>query len=170
MDVIRQVLDSDMKHKEKVTLITEKVVKTKNLIVDLIELLETGSDVERGTAAEVLKFVSKDKPEIVISYLDTLIKYIDYKAPRVRWGVPESIGNLAKRYPDSVYAAIPKLLDNTKDKSTVVRWCAAYALTEIAKHSPKTHKQLLPLFQDFIETEANNGVRNVYAKAMKVIS
>jgi hypothetical protein len=170
MEKIRQVLESDMKHKEKVALLTEKVVKSKKLIVDLIELLKTGSDVERGTSAEVLKFVSKEKPEIVISYLDTLIEYIDYKAPRVRWGVPESIGNLASAYPDSVDGAIPKLLGNTKDKSTVVRWCAAYALTEIAKHNPKTHKQLLSMFQEFIDNEKNNGVRNVYVKALKVIS
>ena len=170
MEVIRQVLKSDMKHKERVASITEKVIRDQGLIASLIELLERGSDVERGTCAEVLKFVSKDRPEIVIDYLDTLIEYIDHKASRVRWGVPESIGNLAKDYPDQVGRAIPKLLDNTKDGSTVVRWCAAYALSEIAKHSPGSREVLVPKFNEFVDKEKNNGVRNVYVKALKQIS
>ena len=49
-----------------------------------------------------MKFVSKDQPQIVAPYIDLLIDYIDYKASRVKWGVPESIGNLAQKYPEKV--------------------------------------------------------------------
>jgi len=59
-----------------------------------------------------MKFVSKDNPEMMISYIDILIEYIDYKAPRVKWGCPESIGNIAKKYPDRVAKAIPKFDKN----------------------------------------------------------
>ncbi|MGD9397157.1 MAG: hypothetical protein PVJ05_12060 [Candidatus Thorarchaeota archaeon] len=170
MEIILEILKSEKKHKEKVSAIVELAKNSPKVVRDLIELLKTGTDVERGTSAEVFKFVSKENPKIVIKYLDTLIEYIDYKAPRVRWGAPESIGNLASKYPEKVVKAIPKLLGNTEDGSTVVRWCAAYGLTEIAKHNPDTHKQLIPIFQDFIEKEKNNGVRNVYVKALKVIS
>jgi hypothetical protein len=170
MKNIREILKSDKKHKEKVSAIVELAKDSSKMVVDLIELLKTGTDVERGTSAEVFKFVSKENPKLVIKHLDTLIEYIDYKAPRVRWGAPESIGNLASEYPDKVVKAIPKLLGNTKDGSTVVRWCAAYALTEIAKHNSDTHEQLVPIFHDFIENEKNNGVKNVYVKALKVIS
>lgn len=82
-----------------------------------------------------MKHLSKGKPEIVAPYIDDMIDYINYKAPRVRWGVPETIGNLAQKYPTEVEKAIPNLLVNTKDKSTVVRWCAAFALTETASHA-----------------------------------
>jgi hypothetical protein len=116
-----------------------------------------------------MKHVSEQKPEILAPFIDDLLEYINYKAPRVKWGVPESIGNMAKKYPDRVEKAIPKLFENLKDKSTVVRWCAAYALTEIAKNNTKKQKELVSKFQNLIKTEKNNGVKNVYLKAIKVI-
>ncbi len=35
----------------------------------------------------------------------------------MKWGVPETIGNLAQEYPTEVEKANPKLLVNTKDKA-----------------------------------------------------
>jgi HEAT repeat protein len=93
-----------------------------------------------------------------------------YQAPRVRWGCPESLGYIAQKYPDQVGKAIPKLLENLNDKSTVVRWCAAFALAEIAKYNVAKQKELVELFQGLIQAEPNNGVRNVYVKALKFIA
>lgn len=87
----------------------------------------------------------------------------------MRWGCPESLGNIAQKHPDKVEKAIPKLLENLKDKSTVVRWCAAFALTEIAKYNHKKQKELVTIFNKLVKTEQNNGVRNVYVKALKEI-
>ena len=117
-----------------------KVKGDKKLVAQLFELLKTGIDVEKVTAAEVTKFVSKDNSEMMVPYIDVLIEYIDYNAPRVKWGCPESLGNLAKKYPDKVEKVIPKLFENLKDKNTVIRWCAAYAITEIAKYNSKNKK------------------------------
>ena len=117
----------------------------------------------------MMKFVSKESPDMMVPYIDLLIEYIDYKAPRVRWGCPESLGNIAQKHPDKVEKAIPKLLENLKDKSTVVRWCAAFALTEIAKYNHKKQKELVTIFNKLVKTEQNNGVRNVYVKALKEI-
>ena len=169
MSAIQEILQSKRKHKEKVALLTEKIKHDKKLIAQLIELLRTGTDVEKGTCAEVTKFVSNDRPEIIVPYIDILIEYINYKAPRVKWGVPESIGNLAQRYPERVEKAIPKLLINTKDESTVVRWCAAFALTEIAKHNSKRRGELVSEFNATIKRGQNNGVKNVYLKALKTL-
>jgi HEAT repeat protein len=168
-DIIQNILASDKKHKEKVALIAENAGSDKKLLAELFELLENGTDVEKGTAAEVMKFVSKENPEMMLPYVDVIIEYIDYKANRVKWGCPESIGNIAKKYPDKVEEAIPKLLGNLKDKSTVVRWCAAFALTEIAKHNSKKQKELAAKFQDLLKEEQNNGVKNLYIKALKEI-
>lgn len=98
------------------------------------------------------------------------VEYIGYKAPRVRWGCPEALGNLAAYYPEQVGRAVPKLLGNLADPSTVVRWCAAYALTEIAKYNAENQPELVELFAGFIQTEENSGVRNVYIKALKQIA
>lgn len=168
-NLIQEILSSNKKHKEKVALITDKVKKDTKLVAQLFDYLKNGSDVEKGTAAEVMKFVSQENPDIMVPYIDVLIEYIDYKAPRVKWGCPESIGHIAKKYPDKVEKAIPKLLENLKDKSTVVRWCAAFALTEIAKYNLKRQKELIAKFQNLIKTEQNNGVKNVYIKAIKTI-
>jgi len=167
--IIEEVLQSKRKHKTKIAILTEKVKSDKKLVSQLFELLKTGTDVEKGTCAEIMKFISKDEPEMIVPYVDTLIEYINYKAPRVKWGCPESIGNLAKKYPGEVEKAIPKLLINTEDKSTVVRWCAAFALTEIAKYNSKKQKELVQKFNAVIKTEQNNGVKSVYLKALKVI-
>lgn len=166
---LQEIMSSKMKHKEQVAIMTDKAVRDKKVLAQVCDLLRTGTDVEKGTAAEVLKFVSHDNPDMMVEYVDLLIEYIDYKAPRVKWGCPESLGNLAKKYPHEVEKAIPKLIKNLEDKSTVVRWCAAYALTEIAIYNPEKQAGLVERFQDLIKTEQNNGVRNVYLKALKAI-
>jgi len=51
--------------------------------------------------------------------------------------------------------------------TTVIRWCSAYALAEIAKYNAKSRKQLVPVFEKAILEENNNGVRNVFVKALK---
>lgn len=114
-----------------------------------------------------MKHFSEQKPEILAPYIDLLMGYINYKAPRVKWGVPEAIGNLAKKYPDKMVQAIPYLLQNTvenKINTTVIRWCAVFALTEIAKYNLKLQKELVSKFKVIVKTEQNNGVKNVYLK------
>jgi len=167
MNVIAEIRNWKGKPKELVAFLTESIEQDQEIFSQLIEILKSGSDVEKGTVADVMKHVSKDKPEIVAPYIDDLVGYINYKAPRVKWGVPETIGNLAQNYPTEVESAVPKLLVNTEDKSTVVRWCAAFALTEIAKSNPAMKKELGSKIEGIVQNEKNNGVKNVYLKALK---
>jgi predicted metal-dependent TIM-barrel fold hydrolase len=167
--MLRDVLDSNLKHKEKVTKITEDIYKNNEKFKELIELFRSGNDVTKGTCAEVMKFVSQQTPEVFPPYLDELIEYINYKAPRVKWGIPEAIGHLAKTYPDKVTKAVPKLLENTKNESTVVRWCSAFGLSNIAKYNLELQDRLLEKFKQIIEIEQNNGVKNVYLRILKQI-
>lgn len=169
MSILDEIRKSKKKHKELVVDLANKVKRDRNLFSQLIERLETGSDVEKGTIAEIMKYVTAEKPEYALPYIDTIIKHINYKAPRVKWGCPETIGHIARKFPDKVEKAIPHLFQNTKDKSTVVRWCAAFGLTEIAKHNSKMAKELTPKFKAIIKKEENNGVKNVYLKALKAI-
>jgi len=170
MNVTDEIRNWEGKPKEQVAFLTESIAKDEKLFAQLIEILKSGSDVDKGTAADVMKHVSKNTPELVAPYIDDLVDYINYKAPRVKWGVPETIGNLAQKYPTEVEKAIPKLLVNTKDKSTVVRWCAAFALTEIAKGNPAIRKELGSKIEEIVQNEKNNGVKNVYLKALKVMN
>jgi len=167
MNVTDEIRNWKGKPKELVAFLTESIEKDEKLFALLIEILKDGSDVDRGTAADVMKHVSKNKPKMVAPYIDDLVDYINYKTPRVKWGVPETIGNLAQKYPSEVEKAIPRLLLNTKDKSTVVRWCAAFALTEIAKGNPAIRKELGSKIEEIVQNEKNNGVKNVYLKALR---
>lgn len=172
MSKIEQILQSKIKPKEKQVKLVEAVSQKKIATKEFIDFFISAPDVDKGTCADVMKHVSDKNPEILAPYIDTLIKYINYKAPRVKWGIPEAIGNMAKKYPEKVIKAIPNLLQNTienKINTTVVRWCAAYALSEIAKNNSKERKKLLPAFRKIINKEKNNGVKNVYIKALKVI-
>jgi hypothetical protein len=166
---IKDLLNSPMKPKERVGKIVEYINKDMNLFDELMDIFRIGSDVEKGTCAEVMKFVSKDNPEIVVPYIDELINNINHKVSRVKWGVPESIGNIAQKYPKDAQKAVPNLLKNTKDKSTVVRWCAGYALSEILKYYSEIQDELIQKINVIIKQEKNNGVKNVYLKALKHI-
>jgi len=164
---IEQILKSKRKPKEKVVLLAKEVRENRISIKQLIDYFEIGSVAEKGSCIEVMKHASHDKPEIILPHIDFIIHHINDEAPRVKWGTAEAIGNVAQKHPEQVSKAIPKLFLNTKDSSTVVRWCAAFALTEIAKNDLKLRKELVPRFKEIAEEEKNNGVRNVYVKALK---
>lgn len=172
MTKIEKILKLRIKPKEKQTSLVKAVVSNNIPAKEFIAFFESATDVDKGACADVMKHVSAERPDILIPYIDVLIKYINYKAPRVKWGIPESIGNMAKDYPDETAKAIPNLLENTtnnKINTTVIKWCSAFALAEIAKHNPETRKQLLPIFEKIVGKEKNTGVKNIYVKAMKAI-
>ena len=172
MAKIEEILQSELKPKEKQIKLVEAVTQKKISAKQFVVFFESASDVNKGTCADAMKHISTKKPEILAPYIDILIEYINDRLPRVKWGVPEAIGNMAKKYPDKAAKAIPYLLKNTTDdkiNTTVIKWCAAFALSEIAKYNIKSRKQLLPIFEKIIEREKNNGVKNVYVKALKAI-
>jgi len=167
---IKEILELKIKPKEKQTKLVEALVSKNIQPGDFVLFFESASDVDKGTCADVMKHVTKSDPALLIPYIDMLIGYINYKAPRVKWGIPEAIGNMAKDFPDKTEKAIPFLLQNISgdaQNTTVIRWCSAYALAEIAKYNVKSRKQLIPAFERSILEESNNGVRNVFVKALK---
>ena len=69
MGKIKEIMESDHKLKEKITLLSEDINKDNNLIRELFDCFKTGSDVEKGTCAHVMKIVSKEKPELFKPYI-----------------------------------------------------------------------------------------------------
>jgi hypothetical protein len=172
MSIIQEILQLKIKPKEKQIRLVEAIVSDKIPAKEFIAFFESAKDIDKGTCADVMKHVSAQEPTLLVPFIDTLLEYINYPLPRVKWGVPEAIGNIAKDYPDQAAKTIPYLLKNTTDdkvNTTVIKWCAAFALAEITKYNPKTRTQLLPIFEKIIKGERNNGVKNVYVKALKVI-
>jgi hypothetical protein len=169
---IEELMRRKMKPKERQTRLVNAVISGRIAPKEFIAFFASSSDVDKGACADAMKHISEKKPELLAPYIGTLIGYITYAAPRVKWGVMEAIGNMADKYPDKTLKAIPYLLENTVEtpvNSTVVRWCAAYALSKIIKSKPETGKKMAPVFESLIISENNSGVRNVYIMAMKAI-
>lgn len=157
------------KPKELIVYLSENVKNSPSLFPQLIQILNTGTDSQKGVSADVVEALTKENPAIAGPYIDEMIGFISYKAPHVKWAVSEIIGNISKTN-SKAKKAIPNLLANATDKGTVVRWATAYALGEIAKNCPETRSALLPKIDEILRKEENNGVKNVYAKALKSIS
>ena len=169
MGAVEEILQSKRKPKEKVSLLAKKVKENNKFLNQLIEYFEVGSVADKGNCIEVMEYVSQDDPKFVLPYIKFIIEHINNDAPKVKWETARVIGNVAQQFPDKVSNAIEKLFLNTKDKGTVVRWSAAFALTEIAKNNPKMQKELVPKFSEIVKKEENNGVKNVYVKALKIL-
>ena len=57
MKIIQEILDSGRKPKEKVSVSAGAIIKESTLFKELMEILEKGSDVEKGTCADIMKHV-----------------------------------------------------------------------------------------------------------------
>ncbi|VVB75757.1 Uncharacterised protein [Candidatus Tiddalikarchaeum anstoanum] len=170
MNILDEIKNSRKNSKQLVEDLTKSVLSDKVLVKQLVDGLKSGSKTEKGVIADVMKHVSGENPDLLAPYVDELVGSVNSDIPRVMWGVPESIGNLAKKFPDKAVKAVPNLLLNTKSDSTVVKWCAAYALSEIFKYNLIVRKTLLPEIEELVKKEKNNGVKNVYVKVLKEIS
>jgi len=116
---------------------------------------------------EALEFVTQTNPGAAGPYLAIVIERLSDRAPRVSWEAARVIANVASAFPVEAEAAIPGLLQNTQDEGTVVRWSAAFALAEIAMYVPSRRADLLQEMKALSEKEENNGVKNIYLKALK---
>jgi hypothetical protein len=163
------IVKSKSKPKGKTALLAAALISDKKLIDDLIEYFPDAPIADRGLCIEAIAEITKDDPKFADCCLEFVIAQINDKAPRVKWEAATVVANAAKLYPERVAEAIPALIKNTEDDGTVVRWSAARGLTEIAKWNLKSQKKLLELFAKIIEVEQNNGVKNIYIKALKAI-
>jgi len=93
MTKIDEILQSKIKPKEKQTKLVEAVVSGKIPFKEFMAFFEAAKDTDKGTCADVMKHVSAQKPALLAPYIDTLIEYVNFELPRVKWGVPEAIGN-----------------------------------------------------------------------------
>ncbi|MEW6516454.1 MAG: hypothetical protein AB1439_06080 [candidate division FCPU426 bacterium] len=164
---ILDILQSARKPKEKTEILTQALGRKKISAKEFMVFFKTARDQDQGSCADVMKHLSAEHPELLGPFIPDLIPCVTSRVNRVKWGVPEALGNLAEKYPEQVAKAIPNLLINAQDPSTVVRWCAAYALAALLRHHPKARKTLEGKIKGIIIREKNNGVRKVYEKALK---
>ncbi len=169
METIQMTLQSKAKPKQKVIDLAGYIQQDPGRINELKEYADAAKDSEKGACLSALALISKDHPEYMKGHIQWIVGLINHKAPRVKWESSEIIANISPAFPEEAKKGIPYLMKNVHNEGTVVKWSAAYGLTEIAKYNPKTRKELVPFFEKVIKKETNNGVKNVYLKAMKWI-
>jgi len=169
MSEIEEILKSDKKNKEKVQALAGALKRDKASVRELIECFGRGTTGEKGTCMEAITVVTEEAPQFAENCLDFIFEHLDDEAPRVKWEAARIIGNVAKAFPEEAAEAVPALLASTSDEGTVARWSAAFALAEIAKANTGKRKELIAKFEAILKRENNNGVRNVYIKAMKTM-
>lgn len=158
-----------MKPKEKITLLANELKKDAKLVSELIQYFEKAPASLKGTCIEAIEYITKEDPKFAKPALKLVFERINDKLPRVRMESARVTANVAKEFPAEAAKAVPGLLINTKDEGTVVRWAAAYALTEVAKYNKDIRKKLVKKFEEITVKENNNGVKNIYIKALKKI-
>jgi hypothetical protein len=100
MNTIEKILRSSAKPKEKQTALVEAVCNGKIKGDEFMEFFTAASYVDKGTCADAMKHIAERNPELFEPYIDRLVPYINHKAPRVKWGIQEAMGNVAGKYPD----------------------------------------------------------------------
>jgi len=168
--LLDEILGWGKKPKELVLRLAGRVKRNAKLIAQLAEGLEHDRPAIRGTCAEALSEITRERPDLLPArHLDALIRHLQDENPRVKWETAQVIGNVAARHPEKVGRAVSGLLRNSSDAGTVVRWSSAYALTRIAEQRPQDRKALAAKMEGVLRREKNSGVRNVYLKALKKI-
>jgi len=166
MTAVEDILGSDERPKEKVARLVTMAREDYGVLGELARLYDGASKPMKGSCMEAISEVSKVDPAAVAPHMGFLIAHVNDALPRVRWEAAQAIGNAARASPAEASVAIPSIMRNTSDEGTVVRWSAAYALGEIAKADPRARAALLPKLERLARDEKNNGVRNVYLKAL----
>jgi HEAT repeat protein len=168
--LLQEIRKSDKKPKELLEYLSKLIIKDPSLINDYEVSLSTPSDSERGTCIESLEYVTQEKPEIALPHLISIISCLKDNAPRVKWEAARIIANISTKYPEKAAEAIDHLLINTKDNGTVVRWSTALALGEIMKSNKEVRVKLKDKIEKLVKEEENNGVKNVYIRALKIVN
>ncbi len=167
--LLEEIKAWDKKPKELLLHLASLIKKDEKLLADFNQSLEEATDSQKGTCVEALEHVSQEKPKLAIPHLNNIVHCLKDNAPRVKWEAARIIGNIANKFPKEAAKAIEALLVNTKDKGTVVRWSAAFALGEILKSNKTARIKLLAKIKKIIQKEENNGVKNVYLRALKEV-
>jgi len=169
MKLLEEIRKSTKKPKDLLVYLSRKVKEDNKLLSDFSECLNNANSVEKGTLMEIVEYVTKDNPEVAIPFLNDITAHLNFDAPRVKWEAARIIANVSQKYPDKTIQAVDNLIINANDKGTVVRWSTAFALGEIAKYNKNKQPLLVSIIEKLVKKEQNNGVKNVYLKALKTI-
>lgn len=121
-------------------------IENPDLLGEIAEGLESGSDVIKGDCAEVMTFVAKNEPEFVVPYVGSLVPLVEHPKARVRWEAIHSISLVAGLAPHFLRKLIPKLDEIIQnDTSIIARDCAVRAVGNYAETGLEAAMEAYPV-------------------------
>jgi len=114
-------------------LVAGMCLENPDLLGEIAEGLETGSDGIKGDCAEVMVMVGKNEPEFLLPYVGLLVPLVDHPKARVRWEAIHALSLTAGIAPHFLRKMIPKLDEIIQtDTSIIARDCAVRAVANFA--------------------------------------
>ena len=171
MELETLLSDKSRKSKEKTEAVCTLLLDGELSTDQLLALLQSAKDRDKGTCIEALEFASKTKPEIITpACFAFLAECLNHKAARVQWESAKIIGNVAHLYSNQLDAVIPPLLINSETGGTVVRWSVAYAFGEMIRHPFPGREELIEALKAVSLREEKNSIKKIYQAAFKKIN
>jgi HEAT repeat protein len=135
---------------------------------DLLDALQTGSDVVRGHAADAVERVSRERPELIMPALPKLLTQARQDpVAMVRWHLAMVFANLARSGEDPEPLA-EALLGLLEDPSPFVKSWAVSGLCLIARDSPLRNERFLASISP-LRNDRSIAVRHRAARAIRIL-
>jgi len=121
-------------------------IENPDLLGEIAEGLETGSDVIKGDCAEVMTMVAKDEPEFVVPYVGSLMPLVDHPKARIRWEAIHAVSLVAGFAPHFLRKLLPRLDEIIQnDTSIIARDCAVRAIGNYAGTGKTAAQEAYPI-------------------------
>ena len=122
-------------------------------VIELVELLSTGTVAEQNDAIKVLYELGERKPDAIAGYVTAFLALLRSKNNRNVWGAMSAIDTIASARPKEVAAALKDILA-AADKGSVI--AKDKAMSTLSKLALAGEAKAMPALLDRLDTAAVN--------------
>jgi len=167
-NLIIKLSGGDLRSDGRSNEVVEEVLNNLELFDKLIEGIHEPDEVIRGRTADALEKIARFKSELLVPYLEELIKVgSSDPIPMVRWHIAMILGHLSN-YKDKIDIMTKALLELIDDKSILVKSWSIVSLAIIGKRYPLKRKEILKKIKTY-KLDRSIAVRSKVEKALGIL-
>ncbi len=137
---------------EEVKKLADAALANEKKLDELGEMLSVGSRRERQVAASAISLVAKEKPELLVPHIDTLIDALNRPEAQTRWECLETLAVLVDHDARNCNKAIPEAEASLFDEeSGPVRLAAMRFLCKLGSTTANRSEKVWPLIDEGIQ-------------------
>lgn len=125
---------------------------SEKILSEILGILETGTRRERQKAAHVLRLVADEKPEVLLSHIEDLVKASERPEAQTRWEVLETLGLLVpfdvEACAEAFDSAETSLFD---EESGLARLAAMRFMCKLGATSEPCSEKVWPLIDEAVQ-------------------